>query len=203
MNFNDIQEAWNREEREENELKLNLAALKEAHQPIDSLRKNMRNELYMQVAAIIFFAFAPFYYGITGKLLMAYFTFYGLLVAVSGAYFYRFFLFFRKIHHYNASAKDNLYELYYEIRLHCEMYKSLTYLLLPFALVMRGIIGYTSRLKKFPDEPMFTGDTDWLIFSVLSLVITLIYISFTNLWVNHFYGKHAKSIRKILDELKE
>jgi hypothetical protein len=203
MNFNDIQEAWNREEGGENELKLNLTALKEAHQPIDSIRKNMTTELYIQLAAIALLAYAPFYYGISGKLLMAYFTLYGLLVTVSGYYFYRFYLFFKKMHNYNANAKDSLYELYYEIRLHCEMYKSLSYLLFPFFLVIGGIIGYTTRTKELPEEPLFTGDMDWIILSVLSIFFTMMIIAATNWWVNHFYGKHAKRIRKILDELKE
>jgi hypothetical protein len=203
MNLNDLQEAWNREEGGENELRLNLAGLKEAHQPIDAIRKNMKNELYLQLAVIALLAYAPFYYGISGKLLMAYFTLYGLLVTVSGYYFYRFTRFFGKLHNYNANAKDSLYELYYEIRLHCEMYKSLTYLLIPFLLVIGGIIGYTKKTKQLPEEPLFTGDLDWVILSVLSIFFTLMIIAATNWWVNHFYGKHAKSIRKILDELKE
>jgi hypothetical protein len=83
------------------------------------------------------------------------------------------------------------------------MYKSLTYLVIPFALLIGGIIGYTRRTTQMPEEPFFTGDLDWIIFSAMSIIFTLLIIAATNWWVNHFYGKHAKRIRKILDELKE
>ena len=203
MNFNDIQEAWNREGGSGNELSLNKTLQNDVHQPIDSLRRNMKREMYLQIAAIGLLAYAPFYYGIGGKLLMAYFALYGLLGAVAGYYFYRFFRFFSAMHNYNTNVKESLYELYYEIRLHCEMYKSLTYLLIPFALLIGGIIGYTKRSKKIPEEPFFTGDLDWVIFSVTAVFVTLVIIGVTNWWVNHYYGKHAKRIRKILDDLKE
>jgi len=203
MNFNEIQEAWNREDGGGGQINLNLEPLKNAHQPLESIRKNMKNELYLQTFAIGILAFAPAYFNITGKLMMAYFTLYGLMFAVAGYYFYRFYLFFKKIHNYNANAKDSLYELYFEIRLHIEMYKSLTYLIFPFALVIGGMIGYTKKTKQLADEPLFIGDLDWLILSVMSIFFTLMIIAATNWWVNHFYGKHAKSIRKILDELKE
>lgn len=203
MNLNEFQEAWQKEDGGEKELTLKISALKQAHQPIDSIRKNMKNELYMQVVVIALLAYAPFYYGITGKLLMAYLTLYALLIAVSGYYFYRFYLFFKSMHNYNATAKDSLYELYYEIRLHCEMYKSLSYLLVPFLLVIGGIIGYSKNMRELPGETFFTGESDLLILPVMAIIGTLIIIVATNWWVNHFYGKHAKSIRKILDELKE
>jgi hypothetical protein len=203
MNLNDLQEAWNREEGGENELKLNLVALKEAHQPLESIRKNMKLELYVQLAAIGFLAFAPAYFGITGKLMMAYYSLYALMLAVSGYYFYRFYLFFKRMHNYNANAKDNLYELYYEIRLNIEMYKSLSYLIFPFALVIGGMIGYSFNMNENPRDTILINENDGIILPVLAIIITLFLIAATNWWVNYFYGKHAKRIRKILDDLKE
>ena len=203
MNLHEFQEAWNKDDGGEGHISINLEPLKNAHQPLESIRKNMKNELYLQSFAIGILAFAPPYFGISGKLLMAYFTLYGLMVAMAGYYFYKFFLFFKKMHDYTANAKDSLYELYYEIRLNIEMYKSLTYLLFPMALMIGGMISYSGRNNGIQQEPILQDENDWLLLLIIAITTTLLIIGITNLWVNYYYGKHAKKIRGILDELKE
>jgi hypothetical protein len=202
-NFDEFQQAWKKENTEESEINLQLSTLNNANQPLENIRKNMKLELYLQLAAIGIIGVAPMHYGISGALMVAYYTVYALMIAVSGHYFYRFYLFFKKMHNYHASTRDSLFELYYEIRLHLEMYKSSSYLIFPFALVIGAMIWYRKNFQGEPNKAIFIHETDWMILPVLAIAITLFIIAATNWWVNHFYGKHAERIRKIINDLKE
>lgn len=48
-----------------------------------------------------------------------------------------------------------------------------------------------------------SNTTDLSIFFILFAAIVILIVVLTNWWVSVFYGKYAKQIKAILDELKE
>lgn len=202
MNLDDLQKSWEKEGLDSEPLNTLPEKLKKAHQPLDRIRINMKNELFYQSLAIILMGFWPIYFKFTQHFSIAYYSIYALLVLVSIYYFLRFYRFFKESHNYTGSSKDNLYELYYEIRLNMEAYKSFSFLLVPFAMIAALLIVFQRRLLKFPDRPLMDAG-DWIVIPVVLVLMTVFIIWATNWWVERYYGKHAKQIRKLLDELKE
>jgi uncharacterized membrane protein len=202
MNFNEIQDAWDNTKGQDEDLNLLNLSLKNANQPIDSIRKNMKNELYYQLAAIIMIALFPIYFKTSGNALILFYTIFALLLVISFYYFYRFYLLFRSMHNYTANLRENLQELYFEIRLHLEMYKSFSFLLLPFVFFLMGIIVFAKKGTEAQPVPRMEDGADWLFYPIIGVVMTIIVIGLTNWWVTYFYGKYADRIKKTLDELK-
>lgn len=203
MNFNEIQDAWDNTKGQGEDLNLLDLSLKNASQPIDSIRRNMKNELYYQLAAIIMIALFPIYFKTSGNALILFYTIFALLLVISFYYFYRFYLLFRSMHNYTANLRENLQELYFEIRLHLEMYKSFSFLLLPFVIFLMGIIVFAKKGTESQSVPRMADGADWLFYPIIGVVMTIIVIGLTNWWVTYFYGKHADRIKKTLDELKD
>ncbi|MBU7578452.1 MAG: hypothetical protein KAF40_10350 [Flavihumibacter sp.] len=202
MNLDELQQAWGKEGSDSEPLNLVLEKLKKAHQPLDRIRNNMQKELIYQSIAILFIGLCPIFYKFNQNFSIAYYCIYALLLVVSIYYFLRFYRFFKQIHNYSGSSKDNLYELYYEIRLNMEAYKSFSFLLVPFAMIAALLISFNSRLLKHPDKPLVEAG-DWIMIPTVLVLMTIFIIWATNWWVEHYYGKHAKQIRNLLDELRE
>ncbi|GAB2676728.1 hypothetical protein GCM10027036_33110 [Flavihumibacter cheonanensis] len=202
MNLDELQKAWGKEGSDSEPLKLVLEKLNKAHQPLDRIRSNMRKELIYQSIAILIMGFWPIYFKFNQQFSIAYYSIYALLIMVSVYYFLRFYRFFKESHQYTGNSKDNLYELYYEIRLNMEAYKSFSFLLVPFAMIAALLIVFSRRLVKYPDKQLMDA-SDWIVIPVVLILMTVFIIWATNWWVEKYYGKHAKQIRKLLDELKE
>lgn len=202
MNLDELQKAWGKEGSDSEPLNLVLEKLKKAHQPLDRIRSNMRKELIYQSIAILIMGFWPIYFKFNQQFSIAYYSIYALLIMVSVYYFLRFYRFFKESHQYTGNSKDNLYELYYEIRLNMEAYKSFSFLLVPFAMIAALLIVFNRRLLKYPDKQLMEA-SDWIVIPVVLVLMTVFIIWATNWWVEKYYGKHAKQIRNLLDELKE
>ncbi len=202
MNIEDFQSAWEKEGADSKPLNPVLEKLQRAHQPLDRIRFNMRKELICQSIAIVTMGFWPVFFRFNYEFSIFYYSIFALLVVITVYYFARFYQFFKDIHNYSASSKDSLYELYYEIRLNMEAYKSYSFLLVPFAIVAAMLIVFNSKMQKNPGMPLMDS-SDWVKYPLVVVVMVAFIIWATHRWVDHFYGKHAKQIRKLLDELKE
>ena len=100
-------------------------------------------------------------------------------------------------------TKDSLYETYFDIRLNMELYKTFGFALTPFIILfLLGCLYYklpqssSLALDSFSNGQLATIFSS-LIFSILFMGLALEW------WVHYFYGKYAKEIRKVIDELKE
>ncbi|WP_290797199.1 hypothetical protein [Flavihumibacter sp. UBA7668] len=202
MNLDELQEAWKQEGKDSDSLNPTLEKLKQVNQPLDKIRFNMKKELIFQSLAIVLMGFWPIQFRFNQQFSMAYYSIYLLLLIVSLYYFYRFYGFFKMMHNYSGNSKDSLYELYYEIRINMEAYKSFSFLLVPFAMIAALLIVFNSRMLKNPEKPLLT-DADWIFIPIVLVCMTIFIIWATNRWVDSFYGKHAKKIKNLLDELKE
>ncbi|UQD55720.1 hypothetical protein [Flavobacterium sp. K5-23] len=205
MDFNDIQSAWDNDNSQNVEVPSNLDKIKSANMPVDAIRKNLRNEFFIQIPTMILLGFLPQLQHLLPKYYTVFYLFYGIAVATSIYYLIKLYLFYRRISNNTLDTKDNLYKTYFDIKLNMELYKSFTYSLIPFALVA-GCLFVISKSPSILELYLINDSIDnsplailILIFIVLILLIGLM----TEVWVNFYYGKYAKQIKKVIDELKE
>jgi hypothetical protein len=81
-----------------------------------------------------------------------------------------------------------------------ELYKTFTFALMPFVILfLVGVLYFT-----LPNGATFFTDSTNSIKLFLSVLFSMLFIGLgLEWWVHFFYGKYAKEIRTVLDELKE
>ena len=203
MDFNDIQNAWNKEETNNVVLPSNLEKIKEANTPLDKIRKNLKKEFIYQVFSIIFMGFIPLFYDFPSKMTTLYYLLFSLFVAVCIYYLAKFYFFYKRLSSITLKTKDSLYETYFDIRLNMELYKTFGFALTPFLILY--LIGFL--YLKFSNAPSFLSNdfTNFQLGALFSIVVfTMLFMGIAlEWWVHKFYGKFAKEIKKVIDELKE
>ena len=203
MDFNDIQNAWNNEKTDNVVLPDNLEKIQSANTPLDKIRKNLKNEFIYQIISIVLIGLVPLIYNFPPKGILLFYLLYSLFTAVSFYYFVKFYFFYKRLNTITLRTKDSLYETYFDIRLNMELYKTFGFALTPF-LILYLIGFFYYQLSKdpgfFADEfinYLLAGLVSIVVFSMLFMGIVLEW------WVHEFYGKYAKEIKKVIDELKE
>ncbi|MCM0665654.1 hypothetical protein [Flavobacterium tyrosinilyticum] len=203
MDFNDIQNAWNNEKPENVVLPSNLEKIQSANTPLDKIRTNLKNEFVYQIVSIIFMGAIPIICHFNEQMIFLYYLIYSLFLAVCVYYLVKLYFFFKRLNATTLKTKDSLYETYFDIRLNMELYKTFGFSLTPFIVVyLLGFYFYGLSEKsgllnhEFTNGQLF-GFFAIIVFTVLSMGISLEW------WVQKFYGKYAKEIKKVIDELKE
>lgn len=203
MDFNDIQNAWNNEKTDNVVVPDNLEKIQSANMPLDKIRRNLRKELFGQILALIIIGFLPLYHEFSPKFVGPYYFIYGIVAAISIYYLSKLFLFYKRLNKVALTTKDSLYETYYDIRLNMQLYKTFTFALAPFFMIY--LAGYL--LFRTPGSTeILNGNfgNEKLVLKVVIFMITMLLIGFlTEWWVSFYYGKYAKEIKKVIDELKE
>ncbi len=200
MDFNDIQSAWNNDKSENVVLPITLEKLESANMPLDKIRKNLKKEFIYQIISIVFIGFVPLMYNFPANAFAPFYLLFSIFVAVCAYYLVRLFIFYKRLNRTTLNTKDSLYETYFDIRLNMELYKTFGFALTPFVILfLIGTLYF--QLPKTSD--LFNSNSHLVsmfsivIFAILSMGLALEW------WVHYFYGKYAKEIRKVLDELKE
>jgi hypothetical protein len=200
MDFNDIQSAWNNENTSNVVVPTQLEKMQKANTPLDKIKKNLKNELIYQIVSIVLVGFAPFLNGFPEQAITPFYLLYSLFVAVCAYYLTKLFVFYKRLNKTALNTKDNLYETYFDIRLNMELYKTFTFALTPFVILfLVGVLYFT-----LPNGATFFTDSTNSIALFLSVLFSMLFIGLgLEWWVHFFYGKYAKEIRTVLDELKE
>lgn len=205
MDFNDIQNAWNNEKTPEVVLPSNLEKLATANMPLEKIRKNLKKELIIQILSIVFVGLVPIIYNFSGDLYFAFYLLFLPFLSICIYFLIKLYNFYKRINNLQLNTKDSLYETYYDIMLNIQMYKSFTYSMLPFALMFFGIVYLNDHtIQEFPKFTSIEKRNEFIAVLVVLFVGFVMSIGFvTEWWVHKFYGKYAKEIRKVIDELKE
>ena len=200
MDFNDIQSAWNSENTKNVVVPTQLEKVQKGNTPLDKIKKNLKNELIYQIVAIVVIGLAPFLYGFPEQAITPFYLLFSLFVAVSAYYLIKLFIFYKRLNKTALNTKDNLYETYFDIRLNMELYKTFGFALTPFMILfLVGVLYF-----KLPNAAtLFTDSTNSIVLFV-SVLFSMLFMGIASeWWVHFFYGKYAKEIRTVLDELKE
>lgn len=200
MDFNDIQSAWNNENTKNVVVPTQLEKVQQANTPLDKIRKNLKNEFIYQIVSIVVVGFAPYLNGFPEQAITPFYLLFSLFVAVSAYYLIKLFIFYKRLNKTALNTKDNLYETYFDIRLNMELYKTFGFALTPFMILfLVGVLYFT-----LPNAAtLFTDSTNSIVLFVSVLFSMLFMGVASEWWVHFFYGKYAKEIRTVLDELKE
>ena len=200
MDFNDIQSAWNNENTKNVVVPTQLEKVQQANTPLDKIKKNLKNELIYQIVAIVVIGLAPFLYGFPEQAITPFYLLFSLFVAVCAYYLTKLFVFYKRLNKTALNTKDNLYETYFDIRLNMELYKTFTFALTPFVILfLVGVLYFT-----LPNGATFFTDSTNSITLFLSVLFSMLFMGIASeWWVHYYYGKYAKEIRTVLDELKE
>jgi membrane-bound ClpP family serine protease len=201
MDFNDIQSAWKNEKTENVVLPTQLDKINSANMPLEKIKKNLRNEFFYQILSIIFIGFVPFFYSFPANAMPPFYLLFSIFVAVCIYYLVKLYVFYRRLGKTALSTKDSLYETYFDIRLNMELYKTFGFALIPFVILfLIGFMYYVTPdffAKGLNSTPFLVTTFSIVTFSILFMGVALEW------WVHYFYGKYAKEIRKVIDELKE
>lgn len=200
MDFNDIQSAWNNENTKNVVVPTQLEKVQQANTPLDKIKKNLKNEFIYQIVSIVIIGFAPYLNGFPEQAITPFYLLFSLFVAVSAYYLIKLFIFYKRLNKTALNTKDNLYETYFDIRLNMELYKTFGFALTPFMILfLVGVLYFT-----LPNgETLFTDSTNSIALFV-SVLFSMLFMGVAlEWWVHFFYGKYAKEIRTVLDELKE
>ena len=200
MDFNDIQSAWNSENTKNVVVPTQLEKVQKANTPLDKIKKNLKNELIYQIVAIVVIGLAPFLYGFPEQAITPFYLLFSLFVAVCAYYLTKLFVFYKRLNKTALNTKDNLYETYFDIRLNMELYKTFTFALTPFVILfLVGVLYFT-----LPNGATFFTDSTNSIALFVSVLFSMLFMGVAlEWWVHYYYGKYAKEIRTVLDELKE
>ena len=200
MDFNDIQSAWDNDSNENVVLPTNLEKIQTANTPLDKIKKNLKNELVFQSLTVLLSGFAPVIHGFPLKWITPFYFVYSMFAAVSIYYLIRLFLFYKRLSKTTLNTKDSLYETYFDVRLNMELYKTFTFALTPFMVMF--LLGFALYAK--PDLKIAELNNTVLITTLIIISSAILFVGLmTEWWVQHYYGKYAKEIKKVIDELKE
>jgi hypothetical protein len=203
MDFNDIQNAWNNEKTDNVVVPENLEKIESANTPLDKIRKNLKSELICQSGAVVLYGFAPLVFSFSEKWIVPFYLFYSIFVAICVYYLVKLYLFYKRLNNITLRTKDSLYETYFDIRINMELYKTFGFALTPFLVLF--LVGYLyNKFSQTPDFQLIEFSNAQLIsvFSVVTFSILFMGL-ILEWWVHYFYGKYAKEIRKVIDQLKE
>ena len=203
MDFNDIQNAWNNEKTDNVVVPTNLEKIESANTPLDKIRRNLKNELFYQGIAVVLYGFAPLVFTFPEKWIVPFYLFYSIFVAVCAYYLIKLYWFYKRLNNITLKTKDSLYETYFDVRLNMELYKTFGFALTPFIVLF--LIGFL--YNDFSQDPGFqiTNFSNSQLISVFTIVtFSILFMGLAlEWWVHYFYGKYAKEIKKVIDELKE
>jgi hypothetical protein len=203
MDFNDIQNAWNNEKTDNVVVPDNLEKIQSANTPLDKIRKNLKNEFIYQIISIVLIGLVPVMYNFPPKMVALFYLLFSLFTAVCVYYLVKLYLFYKRLNTITLKTKDSLYETYFDIRLNMELYKTFGFALTPFMILF--LIGFL--YFEFSKIPGFNSNefTNYQLAGVFSIVVFCMLFMGVALewWVHKFYGKYAKEIKKVIDELKE
>lgn len=205
MNFDDIKSAWNRESSSNITIPNKVEELKRAELPLDKIKRNMKNELITQIAAVVLLGFFPQIFHFKPILYTPFYTVYILLVITCIYFFGRFYFFYKRISKVSLSTKDALYEVNYDIKLNMELYKLFCYMMFPFTFVQVSLLLINSKYEHFIQliETTVSSNLFYLYFTIATIGTYAFLHLCAIYWLKSYYMKYAKEIENLLKELKE
>jgi hypothetical protein len=206
MNFDKLQEQWNQENNEVS-LPQNLDKIKEAHNPIDKVRRNMKFDLISQAVLTVFIGFVPYIkrneWDFQSISIFA--LFYVLMVGFMLYYTLKFYRFYKQSYNLSYDSRKNLMWFAYELRLFIELYRALTFIMMFLGMALGLYFGM--HFNTTGQDIFHLKDADFLkLFGVLFFMVAFLLglvVLFMEFVINHYYGKYYKKIKNILNQLDE
>jgi len=198
MNFEDIKNEWNAENPEGDSISTDMLKIKQAHTPIDKIRRKMKHEFFYQMFFLVFMALIPSIFGFSALMNKIFLMAYAIICGFTAYYFFKFYAFYKIAYDMSMDTRKNILWFYYEMKLNIELYKALTYIV---AFISFGFLTAYVFIEK---ATIFSRILSNLspIYILLNCFVTILIIgAITELWAWSYYGKYLKQVKKVVDEL--
>lgn len=198
MDFDDIKNDWSAESAEEASISGDMFKIKQAHTPIDIIRRKMKHEFFCQIVVLIFMAIIPYLFGFSDKMKLVYIIFYAITCGFTAYYFFKFYMFYKNSYDMSMDTRKSILWFYYEMKLNVELYKALTYIVAFIGVAYISVYLFIEKASVF-GKILDKLSTTYIL---LNCFISILIIGFiTELWAWYYYGKYLKRIKKVIDEL--
>lgn len=198
MNFDDLKNEWEADGAIETNISADMLKIKQAHTPIDIIRKKMKHEFFYQLAAIIMMAMFPYIFGFSAEMKMVYMIFYAIICGFTAYYFLKFYRFYKSSYDMSLDSRKNILWFFYEMKLNIELYKALTYIIVFIGVAFYAIYFLTESISMTVKIISKLSPVYILLNCFFSI---LIIGAITELWAWYYYGKYLKQVKKVVDEL--
>ncbi|MBK8722418.1 MAG: hypothetical protein IPL95_09165 [Saprospiraceae bacterium] len=200
FNLENFKNNWNNQSGNELNLDQKMELYNASLNPIDKVRKLMKQEFFVQIITMVFIGFVPFYFHLNSDKLTVFYFFYSVAVGFTLYYFQMFYQFYKKSYTLSYNSLKNLTWFKYELKLSIELYKALTYMILiiffGYAVINKGLF----QSYEYWSDSSFIKP--YFIFFLFLLSFLFIY-KMTVFWVNKTYNKYLNHIQNVLDQLEE
>ena len=191
MNFDELQQQWQKEEVSAPEI--SLEHQHKINNPLQKIRKNMKMEIWLNVFSLILliplskvFSENPF---LRWTMMMVFFF-------IIFFFTFKFYLFYIKTKDYSIDTLNNLLEIKFELRTLKELYQAYYVSSIPFFMEMLFL--FLDQHDFFKYEDLIMHYAPFIVFfSIVALVIGI-----GVWWFENYYGKYINQIENILNELK-
>lgn len=204
MDFDKFKKDWKKDTKIDNQIDVRneISKLRSSMHPVDKLKRNMRQEFYAQVLALLILAFFPVFFKFGYTIQIIFYASYIIFSLISIYYLATFYRFYNEIQQYSGTTKTTLQQLYTSLLLNMERYKAFGFLLVPFVISWISMYTYHALLKKNRTLDYLTEEKITLIFIIIAVATSGFMLSIL-LWVKFFYEKYTKQIKSVLDELED
>ncbi|WP_029283779.1 hypothetical protein [Pedobacter sp. R20-19] len=199
MNFDKLKNEWNADHSEENNrITGDMLKIKQAHTPIDIIRKKMKHEFFYQLVALIIMSMFPYIIGFSTEMKLVYMIFYVIICGFTTYYFLKFYRFYKNSYDMSLDSRKNILWFFYEMKLNIELYKALTYIIVFIGLAFFAIYFLTESASMTVKIINKLSPVYILLNCFFSILIIGV---ITELWAWYYYGKYLKQVKKVVDEL--
>ena len=217
MNFEELKSDWEKEPSGAVNVPKTTSTLANSKQLIEKFRKQLRMDFFGQVYGTLILGFYPqiFDYALTAITIFSnsiiifpkefypyYYVQYFIMVIIEVYFIVRFNTFYQYLNHQSINTQESLYEVYYEIKLKIETWRTWCISLIPYYLVL-VILSWLSfkvvggkNINEILNENIIT----------LSSIIIIVFIAMfwmTEGTIKLNYTKHLTHLKSLLEELKE
>src|SRR5258708_1964605 len=147
MNIDDLKDAWNKDEPSGMHLSVSMALQRETTSAIGKIRRNIKREFiatlisYLMMLVFLFsYQQNPFFFVAASSLIFT-------LMIPNAFFFFRFYVFYKSISHYDMNVKKSIRKMTYELELNIALYKSYNICITPLATLI--VFGLACGKKTF------------------------------------------------------
>lgn len=207
MDLDDFKEDWSKDTTIHRHVLKNLQPINGATSIVYRIRKHIRNDFIKMILFYLFLLVIFIFHSQTALslFLMSLITF--LLSVQAALYFWRFFLFYKKLPRYDLSLRRSLRRIAYELEINIELYRNIVYCAMPLtSLALIGLIGENSiltffrQLVLFPSTLTITGLLPPFLW-VLTLQVVIYQLIKWHIRIH--YTRYLSSLNQILKDIDQ
>ena len=221
MNFEELKSDWEKDSSGEVNVPATTSTLAKSKQLIEKFREQLKKDFWGQVYGTLIMGFYPQIFDYVLGTIMAtimkdsnsiiifpkefypyYYVQYFIMVIIEVYFIVRFTKFYQYLNNQSVNTQESLHEIYYEIKLKVETWRTWCISLIPYYLVL-VILSWLSfkvvngkNISEILNENVIT----------LSSIIVIVFVAMfwmTEGTIKLNYTKHLTHLKSLLDELKE